>query len=99
MGDSALHRQQEAASPTWEYSSSDDFDYPSTIIPEENQEDAPTDPEHVNVTIAVNDNEFDQEIAGYDDELALVESAFEYLTNKKYPPGCSKNHSEKSRET
>ena len=92
LGDSALHRQQEAASLTWEYSSSDDFDYPSTIIPKENQEDAPTDPEHVNVTIAVNDNEFDQEIAGYDDELALVESAFEYLTKKKYPPGCSKNH-------
>ena len=59
-------QRQEASSPTWEYSSSGDFDYPSTIIPEENQEDAPTDPEHINVTIAVNDNEFDQEIAGYD---------------------------------
>ena len=82
MGDSAilgLHRQQEeaAALPTWEYGSSDDFDYPSTIIPKENQEDAATDPELDKVTIAVkNDNELEleQEIAiESDDELALIE--------------------------
>ena len=50
-----------------------------------------TDPEHVNVTIAIIDNELDQGIAiESDDELALVESAFEYLTKKV--PGCSKNY-------
>ena len=26
-----------------------------------------------------------------DDELALIENAFEYLTKKTYPPGCPKN--------
>ena len=26
-----------------------------------------------------------------DDELALIEKAFDYLTRKTYPPGCSKN--------
>ena len=26
-----------------------------------------------------------------DDELELIENAFEYLIKKKYPPGCSKN--------
>ena len=26
-----------------------------------------------------------------DDELALIEKAFNYLTRKTYPPGCSKN--------
>ena len=25
------------------------------------------------------------------DELALIEKAFDYLTRKVYPPGCSKN--------
>ena len=26
-----------------------------------------------------------------DNELALIEKAFDYLTRKTYPPGCSKN--------
>ena len=34
-----------------------------------------------------------------DDELELIENAFEYLIKKKYPPGCSKNQKgEKQRD-
>ena len=62
------------------------------IISEEEQEDAAMDPEERdNVTITVNNNSENPEKA-IDDELALIENAFEYLTKKKYPPGCSKNH-------
>ena len=83
--------QQEAASPRWEYSSSENFDYSSMIISEEEQEDAATDPEERdNVTTTVNNSENPEK--AIDDELALIENAFEYLTKKKYPPGCSKNH-------
>ena len=31
------------------------------------------------------------QINDVDDEVALIEKAFEYLTRKTYPPGCSKN--------
>ena len=81
----AILGQQEAASPRWEYSSSENFDYSSMIIPEEEQEDAATDPEERdNVTTPVNNNSENPEKA-IDDELALIENAFEYLTKKKYP--------------
>ena len=43
------------------------------------------------MTTTVNNNSGNLEIA-IDDELALIENAFEYLTKKKYPPGCSNNH-------
>ena len=83
----AILGQQEAASPRLEYSSSENFDYSSTIISEE-QEYAATDPEERdNVTTIVNNSE-----KAIDDELALIENAFEYLIKKKYPPGCIKNH-------
>ena len=87
----AILGQLEAASPRWEYNSSENFDYSSTIISGE-QEDAATDPEEQdNVTTIVNINSENPEKA-IDDELALIENMFEYLTKKKYPPGCSKNH-------
>ena len=88
----AILGQQEAASPKWEYSSSENFDYSSMIISEKEQKDAATDPEERdNVTITVNNNSENPEKA-IDDVLALIENAFAYLTKKKYPPGCSKNH-------
>ena len=68
------------------YSSSDDFNYSSTII-------YGSWAWQCNNIAVNNDNELDQEIAiEFDDELAHIESAFEYLIKKKYPPGCSKNH-------
>ena len=54
------------------------------IISEGEQEDAATDPEEQdNVTTTVNNNSENPEKA-IDDELALIENTFEYLTKKKY---------------
>ena len=39
-------------------------------------------------TICIDDHPAEKHI---DDELELIENAFEYLIKKKYPPGCSKN--------
>ena len=56
------------------------------------------DPEEQDMTTAKSENPE----KAIDDELALIENAFEYLTKKNYPLNAAKiirDHSENSRET
>ena len=71
----------------FENSGNDDFQetFGTAILGQQDPEDRD------NVTTTVNNNSENPEKA-IDDELALIENTFEYLTKKKYPPGCSKNH-------
>ena len=96
----------------WEYSSSSNFDFLSTTLPEGDQEDNTEErnsmPSTVNNHSGLDAAHQEREVSSTvinnctcgtdhdpekntDEELTLIENAFEYLT-KKYPPGCSMNY-------